>query len=154
PGRWRWFVAAGAAWAVARGLFGPAVLPPALFSPATFYRPLLGEFSDSAGSLLALAGPGLFAAGALWRRGIARRWWGVPLAALLLVYAPYFVRYLGRGIAPPANGVSLGLWLSWETALAVAAMALVLFAAAVVRGPAEPPRRRWTVVAACAWAVG
>ncbi|HET9709787.1 MAG TPA: ATP-binding protein [Gemmatimonadales bacterium] len=154
PGRWRWFVAAGTAWAVARGLFGPAVLPPELFSPATFYRPLLGEFSDSAGSLLALAGLALFAAGALWRRGVRRRWWTVALGALLLLYAPYFVRYLGRGIAPPAKGVSIGLWLSWETALAVAGMALVLFAAALVRGPAEPPRRRWPVVAASAWAVG
>ncbi len=153
PGRWRWFVAAGAAWTAARGLFGPAVLPPALFSPATFYRPLLGEFSDSAGSLLALAGLALLAAGTLWRRGIRRRWWSVPLAGLLLIYAPYFVRYLGRGIAPPATGVSFGLWLSWETALAVASMALVLFAAALVRGPGEPPRRRWTIVAACAWAV-
>ncbi len=153
PGRWRWVVGAGAAWAVARGLFGPAVLPPALFSPATFYRPMLGEFSDSAGSLLALGGLALFAAGALWRRGVQRRWWSVALAGLLLLYAPYFVRYLGRGIAPPAKGVSLGLWLSWETALAVAGMALVLFAAALVRGPAEPPRRRWTVVVASAWAV-
>ena len=154
PGRWRWFVTAGAAWAVARGLFGPAVLPPALFSPATFYRPLLGEFSDSAGSLLALAGLALLAAGALWRRGSPRRWWSVALAGLLLVFAPYFIRYLGRGIAPPAKGVSIGLWLSWETALAVAGMALVLFAAALVRGPVDPPRRRWPVIAASAWAVG
>src|SRR5262249_60542960 len=52
PGRWRWFVAAGAAWATARGLFGPAVLPPALFSPATFFPPLLGAFSASPGCLL------------------------------------------------------------------------------------------------------
>ena len=156
PGRWRWFVCLGAAWAVARGLFGPAVLPPAIFSPATFYRPLLGEFSDSAGSLLALAGIALVAACLLWRRGSARRWWSLPLAGLLLLFAPYFVRYLGRGIAPPATGVSLGLWLSWETALAVASMALVLFAAALVRGTGEPPTERyrpWVIVAACAWAI-
>src|SRR5262249_60276921 len=62
PGRWRWFVAAGAAWATARGLFGPAVLPPALFSPATFYRPLLGRFSHSAGCVPALGGLAPFAA--------------------------------------------------------------------------------------------
>lgn len=152
PGRWRWVVALTASWAAARGLFGPAVPPPALFSPATFYRPLLGEFSDSAGSLLALAGLGLLAAGALWRRGLRRRWWNVVLAGLLLVYAPYFVRYLGRGIAPPATGVSFGLWLSWELALAAASMSLVLFAAALVRGPVEPARRPWTIVAASAWA--
>ena len=141
PGRWRWVVALAAAWTAARGLFGPALFPPALFSPATFYRPLLGEFSDSAGSLLALAVVWLLAAGALWRRGVRRRWWTLLLAGLLLVYAPYLVRYMGRGIAPPATGVSFSLWLSWEAALASASMALVLLAAALVRGPAEPRAR-------------
>jgi len=153
PGRWRWLVALAAAWTAARGLFGPALFPPALFSPATFYRPLLGEFSDSAGSLLALAVLGLLAAGALWRRGIRRRWWTLLLAGLLLVYAPYLVRYMGRGIAPPATGVSFSLWLSWEAALASASMALVLLAAALVRGPAEPARVPWTIPAACGWAM-
>jgi signal transduction histidine kinase len=152
PGRWRWLVAFAAAWAAARGLFGPALAPPALFSPATFYRPMLGEFSDSAGSLLALALLALLAAGALWRRGVRRRWWTWLLAGLLLVYAPYLVRYMGRGIAPPATGVSFGLWLSWEAALAAASMTLVLLAAALVRGPVEPTRVPWTVAAACAWA--
>ncbi|MGE5760123.1 MAG: hypothetical protein ACM37V_07165, partial [Gemmatimonadota bacterium] len=152
PGRWRWLVVLAAAWTAARGLFGPAAPPPALFSPATFYRPLLGEFSDSAGSLLALAGLVLLAASALWRRALPRRWWSLGLAGVLLLYAPYLVRYLGRGIAPPASGVSLGLWLSWEAALATAAMALVLLAAALVRGPNEPKRRPWIVAGACAWA--
>lgn len=152
PGRWRWLVALAAAWTAARGLFGPAAPPPALFSPATFYRPLLGEFSDSAGSLLALAGLALLAAAALWRRALPRRWWSLVLAAVLLLYAPYLVRYMGRGIAPPASGVSVGLWLSWEAALATAAMALVLLAAALVRGSTEPARRPWIVAGACAWA--
>ncbi len=152
PGRWRWLVALAAAWTAARGLFGPALFPSTLFSPATFYRPMLGEFSDSAGSLLALAVLALLAAGAMWRRGVRRRWWTLLLAGLLLVYAPYLVRYMGRGIAPPATGVSFGLWLSWEAALASASMALVLLAAALVRGPAEPARVPWTIPAACGWA--
>ncbi len=152
PGRWRWLVTLLAAWTAARAFFGPAVPPPMLFSPATFYRPLLRDFSASAGALLAFAMLGLLAAGALWRRGVPRRWWSVALAGVLLVYAPYLVRYLGRGIAPPAAGVSFGLWLSWETALAAAGMAVVLFAAALVRGVAEPTRVPWTIVASCAWA--
>ena len=151
-GRWRWVVAVVAAWAVARAFFGPAVPPPALFSPATFYRPLLRDFSASAGALLAIAVLGLLAAASLWRRGPRRRWWSIVLAALLLFYAPYLVRYLGRGIAPPASGVSFGLWLSWEAALAAASMALVLLAAALVRGPLEPERVPWTIVASCVWA--
>src|SRR3989441_7573807 len=94
----------------------------------------------------------LCAASALWRRGLVRRWWNVAAAAALVVTAPYLVRYLGRGIAPPAGGVGFALWISWEGAVATAAMALVLAAAALVRGPNEPDRVPWTLPAACAWA--
>ena len=152
PGRWRWLVVMIAVWTAARAFFGPAVVPPALFSPATFYRPLLRDFTASAGALLALGTLGLLAAAVLWRRGLARRWWTTLLAGVLLLYAPYLVRYLGRGIAPPATGVSFGLWLSWEATLAVASMTLVLLAAALVRGRAEPARVPWTLGASVAWA--
>src|SRR6266487_5709759 len=91
------------------------------------------------------------AAGWLWRRGVPRRWWGIAAATLLVLWAPYAVRYFGRGIAPPAAGVSLGLWLSWQTALAVTAMAIILLAAALVRGSTEPTRVSWALPAACAW---
>jgi len=152
PGRSRWLVAVVATWAAARAFFGPAVAPPALFSPATFYRPLLRDFSASAGALLAIAVLGLVIAAAVWRRGPPRRWWSIGSAAVLLIYAPYLVRYLGRGIAPPASGVSFGLWLSWEAALAAASMMLVLLAAALVRGSTEPARVPWTIAASCIWA--
>src|SRR2546427_110360 len=152
PGRWRWVVVVAAAWALARAPLGPYVRPAILFSPAAFYRPLLGVFSASAGSLAVLSLGLLVAAGLLWRRGIGRRWWTVGPALLLVVEAPYLVRYLGRGIAPPARGVSLPVWLSWEAALALASMALVLVAAALVRGREEPQRVRWTLPAACGWA--
>ena len=152
PGRARWLVAGAATWTAARAFFGPAVPAPALFSPATFYRPLLRDFSASAGALLAIALLGLLVAAWLWRRGPPRRWWSIVIAGLLLVYAPYLVRYLGRGIAPPASGVSFGLWLSWEAALAAASMMLVLLAAALVRGPVEPKRVPWTIAASCIWA--
>src|SRR6266850_1414304 len=92
------------------------------------------------------------AARALWRRGLARRWWHVVGAAALVLAAPYLVRYLGRGIAPPAGGVGFALWMSWEAAVATAAMALVLAAAALVRGASEPHRVPWTLPAACGWA--
>jgi signal transduction histidine kinase len=152
PGRSRWLVLAVTAWAAARAFFGPAVPPPALFSPATFYRPLLRDFSASAGALLAISVLGLLVAASLWRRGSPRRWWSVAIAGALLVYAPYLVRYLGRGIAPPAAGVSFALWISWEAALAAAGMMVVLLAAAQVRGPVEPARVPWTIAASCLWA--
>ena len=143
---WRWGVLLVAAWTLFHAPVGPA----ALFSPATFYRRLLG-IGTSAGTLLVAGVLLLVAAGALWRRGVRRTWWGTVAAGLLIVAAPYAVRYVGRGIAPPASGVSLGLWLSWQAALAVAALALILLAAALVRGPREPERVSWALPLAGAW---
>jgi signal transduction histidine kinase len=153
PGRWRWVVVLAAAWSLARAPLGPSLRLGELFSSAVFYRPALGAFSSSAGSLAVLAMVALCAAAALWRRGFPRRWWNIAIAGLLVLGAPYVVRYLGRGIAPPAGGVSVGLWLSWEVAVAAASMALVCVAAALVRGPEDPRRVPWTLPAACAWAV-
>src|SRR5437667_6454387 len=146
-GRWRWGVLLVAAWTLLRAPVGPA----ALFSPATFYRPIAGVVGTSAGSLLVFGVLLLVAAGSLWRRGVKRTWWGMTGAALLILAAPYVVRYFGRGIAPPANGVSLELWLSWQAALAVTAMAFILMAAALVRGTTEPARVSWALPAACGW---
>src|SRR5437764_4628487 len=146
PGAWRWGVVMVGAWTLLRAPVGPA----ALFSPATFYRPV-PIIGASAGALLVGGVLLLVAAGWLWRRGVERRWWGIVAAVLLMLAAPYVVRYFGRGIAPPATGVSLGLWLSWQAALAVTAMALILLAAALVRGAAEPQRVSWAIPAACAW---
>src|SRR5204862_2668853 len=151
-GRWRWFVVLVAAWCVARAPIGSSLHMAELFSPAAFYRPVLGVFSASAGALLVLGVVALCAASALWRRGLVRRWWNVVGAAVLVLAAPYLVRYLGRGIAPPAGGVGFALWIAWEVAVAAAAMALILGAAALVRGPAEPVRVPWALPAACVWA--
>jgi signal transduction histidine kinase len=145
-GRGRWAVALVSAWTLVRAPMGPA----AWFSPATFYRPA-GIIGSSAGSLFVFGVLLLLAAGWLWRRGVQRRWWGIAAAMLLILFAPYVVRYFGRGIAPPAAGVSIGLWLSWQTALAVTAMAIILLAAALVRGSTEPVRVSWALPAACAW---
>src|SRR5881396_84173 len=153
PGRWRWVVVLAAAWCLLRAPLGLALGLANLFSPALFYRPMLGVFSASAGSLVVLGLVLLLAAALLWRRGIPRRWWTVSAAALLVLAAPYLVRYFGRGIAPPAGGVSVGLWISWQLAVAAAGMALVFWAAALVRGTAEPRSVPWTLPAACAWAV-
>jgi signal transduction histidine kinase len=153
PGIGRAMVVAVAAWCVARAPLGPYPLSAGgLFSPAAFYRSLLGPFSASAGSLAALGVLVLVAASLAWRRGFERRWWRLAAALLLVLVAPYVVRYLGRGIAPPAVGVGFGLWISWEVAVAAAAMALIFAAAALVRGPTEPSHIPWTLPAACAWA--
>ena len=135
-----------AAWTVLRAPIGPA----GLFSPATFYRPVTG-IGTSAGALLVASVLLLVGAGALWRRGVRRTWWGIATAAVLIMAAPYVVRYFGRGIAPPARGVSIQLWLGWQAALAVIAMALILLAAALVRGSTEAQRVSWPLPVACLW---
>src|SRR5439155_1050383 len=53
-GRWRWFVVLVAAWCVARAPIGSSLHMAELFSPAAFYRPVLGAFSASAGALTVL----------------------------------------------------------------------------------------------------
>jgi signal transduction histidine kinase len=151
-GAWRWGVTLVGAWTLLRAPLAPSVDPSGLFSPATFYRQVAGIVGASAGSLLVVGVLLLVVAGVLWRRGVPRRWWTTAAAALLVLAAPYLMRYFGRGIAPPAGGVSAVLWLAWQTALAVTAMALVWWAAALVRGTAEPARVPWTLPAACVWA--
>ena len=152
PGAQRWLVALAAAWCLVRAPLGPALPLSGLFSPAAFYRPLLGVLSASAGSLTVLGVVLLVAASVLWRRGLPRRWWSTAAAGLLVLAAPYLVRYLGRGIAPPAGGVGFALWISWEVAVASGAMALIFGAAALVRGARERDRVPWALPAACGWA--
>src|SRR5439155_273528 len=101
PGRWRRGVLVVAGWVLLRAPVGPRLL----FSPATFYRPVVGVFGTSAGSLLVAGVVVLIAAGGLWRRGVKRTWWGMAAATFLILAAPYVVRHFGRGIAPPASGV-------------------------------------------------
>ena len=148
PGPGRWALLANAAWVLARAPLGPPLRVAGLFSPATFYRPILGPFSASAGSLAVASLVLLVAAAAWWRRGHLRRWWSLGAGALLVLAAPYVLRSFGRGIAPPASGVSPALWMTWQVALATAAMALVLLAAAFVRGRDDvggTRRARWAV---------
>lgn len=151
-GVWRWSVLGVAAWALARAPLVAALTAGGDPTP-TLAQPMLGFFSTSAAALTILATAGLLAASALWRRGVRRRWWTMVAVCGLVVVAPYLVRYFGRGIRPPAAGVSMGLWLTWEIALAATAMALILLAAALVRGPEEPTRTPWIVPAAGTWAV-
>ncbi len=111
PGAGRWGVALAGAWALLRASpLSPSVDSSGLFSPATFYRPVAGPVGASAGSLMAVGILVLIAAGVLWRRGLPRRWWRTAAAGFLVLAAPYLVRYFGRGIAPPAGGVSMALW--------------------------------------------
>jgi signal transduction histidine kinase len=153
-GTTRWTVLGVGCWTLVRAAAGVAIEPSLLFSPGAFFRPALGPFSASAGSLAALGAVVVAASAALWERGLRRRWWLVACAAVLALAAPYLLRYFGRGITPPASGVGFALWLSWQMALATTSLALVLLAAALVRAGEEPARVPWTLPAACVWAIG
>src|SRR3954469_16044760 len=134
-------------WLGARAPLGSALGLQSLFSPATFYRPLLGPLSTSAG-VLGLAGVFLTIGGVwLWRRRLPRRWYGVVLGVLLLLASPYLISNLGRGITPPTRGVPVGLWLTWQLTLLVSASALIVAAASLFRGSGDESRTSWRIVA-------
>jgi signal transduction histidine kinase len=133
-------------WLAARAPVGAALGVQPLFSPATFFRSLLGPLSSSAG-VLGLVGIILTMAGVwLWRRRLPRRWFGIVLGVLLLLASPYLISNLGRGITPPARGVSIGLWLTWQLSLLVAASALIVAAASLFRGSGEESHTRWRII--------
>ncbi|MFL5403884.1 MAG: sensor histidine kinase [Gemmatimonadales bacterium] len=132
-------------WLAVRAPVGAALGLQSLFSPATFFRPVLGPISGSAG-VLALAGTLLLMAGVwLWRRRLPRRWYGVLVGAFLLFVSPYLISELGRGITPPARGVPVGLWLTWQLTLLVSASALIIAAAALFRGNGPETNTRWRI---------
>jgi two-component system nitrogen regulation sensor histidine kinase NtrY len=136
-------ILAAIVWLAVRAPIGPALGVQPLFSPATFFRPVLGPLSSSAG-VLALAGMLMMTAGVwLWRQRFPRRWYGVALGGVLLLASPYVISGLGRGITPPADGVSLGLWLTWQLALLVAASALIVPTAALFRGAGPNVQTSW-----------
>ena len=146
--------AGSAALCVARAPLGEAFGPDSIFSSATYYQDVLGPFSRSAGSVILTSLVVALAAGALWRRGL-RPVLLTRIAALgVTVLAPYLLQDLARGITPPAAGVNMGLWLTWQIALVLSASAVVLTAAALVRGPQAPPRAGGWPLLASALAVG
>jgi signal transduction histidine kinase len=141
-------------WLAVRAPVGAALGLESLFSPATFFRPLLGPLSASAG-VLALTGTLLTMAGVwLWRRRLPRRWYGVVIGVALLLASPYLISSLGRGITPPSRGVSTGLWLVWQLTLLVSVSALIVSAAALFRGNGPESQTRWRIVVGVGIAFG
>ncbi|HXE57993.1 MAG TPA: ATP-binding protein [Gemmatimonadales bacterium] len=126
-----------------RSPIGHALGLGSFFSPATFYRPVLGPLSSSVGVLVLTGALATLAAVSLWRLRPPRHWAGVLAGAGLLFTAPYLVREVGRGITPPADGVPTGLWLTWQLALALTVAAVIVLAAALFRGRSPAPERVW-----------
>jgi signal transduction histidine kinase len=145
--RARWLLVPLLLWMPLRAPVGPLVGLESLFSPATYFFRNATPLSGSAG-LLALSGALLLlAAIELWERRLPRRWWRVALGVALVLATPYAVGDLSRGIAPPAAGTPLGLWVTWQVALFCAGAGLVVLAAALLRGDGPPRRSGWVWVA-------
>src|SRR5437762_954971 len=120
PGRSRWLVVLAAAWCLMRAPLGSALGLASLFSSALFYRPMLGMFSASAGSLVVLGLVLLLAALAglwLWQPyGAWPEWYTfVWLPALVGVLVPAPSRWAVCGIATVA-GTAAAL-VTWGAAV-------------------------------------
>ncbi len=149
----RLLVLATAVWSSVRAPFGAALGFDDLFSPATFFRGLLGPVSESAGNLLVAGLAVLAFAFWLWDRRLPRQAWRLALGGLLLLGAPYLIAELGRGIIPPAGGVTTARWIGWEFPLTISTTAIIVLAAALFRGSQEPPRHRAGAVLAIVIAI-
>ena len=105
------------------------------FDPGVYYAPILGPLSGSVAALAATSALALLGFFALGRAGvrIGGRW--IPAIAVVAValLGPFLLRDLARGIALPARGASVELWLSWEVPLFLAAAATLLAGASAGR---------------------
>ncbi|HET8763357.1 MAG TPA: ATP-binding protein, partial [Gemmatimonadales bacterium] len=114
-----------------------------IFSPATFFDPLLGPLSSSSAAL-ALTGAVLaMLALRLWHRAMPRapalRLAGLLMAGLALAIVWRFA----QRVTPPAGGVGIALWLVWQGAIVIAGAT----AAIVGRALAGHLTVRWPAVA-------
>ena len=103
PERWA-FLLMGL-WLAVRTPAGAGLGLGSLFSPATFFRPILGPLSSSAGVLALTGGIATLAGISLWYRGGPRRKWSIALGAGLLVVAPY-LNVIGNPKRDPVRDVT------------------------------------------------
>jgi signal transduction histidine kinase len=104
-----------------------------LFDPSSYFSQLGGAFTSSIAALLLTALLAL--ALTMSARRPSRRGPGGAvrtLAALLVLWSgPLVLSRLAEGIAWPATGADVGLWMAWQLALALVGAALMLAAASV-----------------------
>ncbi|HEX2778306.1 MAG TPA: hypothetical protein VHM30_02335, partial [Gemmatimonadaceae bacterium] len=131
-----------------------------LFDPALYFAPLGGPYTGSIGALAITGAILLLGLLALLRSPFATRSRAAAAVAVLVVavLGPFLLRDLARGVQPPASGVPVSLWLSWETALFLAGGALVVAGASAGRAALGGRRglRSWVApaIAAVAALVG
>ncbi len=106
-----------------------------IFDPAIYYAELGGPFTASVGAFAMTAALVLLGLIALLRSPARIRSRAAAMVLVLAIAAggPFLMRDLARGVAPPAWGISTGLWLAWEVALFLAGVSVVLAGATAGR---------------------
>jgi len=99
-----------------------------VFDPTFFFVSAGGRFTANAGALAIASGLVLLGLLSALREGGRPRSRLQALVAVLLVagVGPFFLRDLARGIQMPVIGASVGLWLSWQVTLFLAAVTVLL----------------------------
>lgn len=111
-----------------------------MFSSKTFFVEALGPLSNSAGDLIVTAAFVLVVVVGLWRLRLNRNIFTFLGSILLVAATPYVLRIVAHGITPSSESGGLSLWLSWELGVTLTSSALIVIAAALVRGKsAETP---------------
>jgi signal transduction histidine kinase len=106
-----------------------------VFDPAIYYAELGGPFTASVGAFGMTAALVLLGLIALLRSPgrIRSRAAAIVLVLAIAAGGPFLMRDLARGIAPPAWGISTGLWLAWEVALFLVGVSVVIAGATAGR---------------------
>ena len=113
-----------------------------VFDPVVYLAPLGGPLTASVGALMLTSALVLLGLLAVLRSParLPSRWLAFFAVVAVAALGPFLLRDLARGISPPPWGVTTALWLSWEVALFLAAVAILL--AGVSAGQALLGHRR------------
>ena len=109
-----------------------------LFDASSYFAAMGGPWTANVASLLFTTALGLALLFLALRSGrVARLTSSRALATGLVVVSatlgPFILRDLARGIALPANGVSVGMWIAWQLAIALAGASILHGGAAAGR---------------------
>ncbi len=144
----RWFAVIAIGALIVLTPVGPHVGLGTFFSPATYYLDALGPFSSSAGALFSSVALLVLLLVPLVRKGIPVKVLSLSVGAVILVVAPLIIAGLASGITPPAVGVGVGQWLSWQVSLTLGGAVLALVSAFLLG------RRRRLRLGWAPWAAG
>jgi two-component system, NtrC family, nitrogen regulation sensor histidine kinase NtrY len=148
----RYLFLGGLLWIVMRTPALEVVGLGSLVSPVLFFREMPLGVTTVLGPLL-VCGLLLIQLGVrLWLSPGPRPVPALVVGFSLLASAPYLVRTLGQGITPPAAGVTIPLWLMWETTLLLATAGMVVVSAGLLRQHTGHGRSVWPLLGA-GWAM-